>query len=330
MHSKQAAIVLAVTSWWLFAADRAPGLAIELPAEGRPANFSDAVGTFRIRTAVDRAELGPGQSFVLTLTVEAAGRVVSPPIKPQLSTRPGFNGRFVVEDLPDGVQPPTGPWAFRYRLKPLTAGRVEVPAVRFDYFTPGVVPPERGYRTTYAPAIALRVLPRPSRGEPDMDASGKLTSVDMLSPETNLEIVLQRAVPGRMRAMLVISWLFGVPAVVLAWGFTWRAVARRCRSREAAEALRALRQLPAQGANAEEPAQILIRYLRRRFRCPVAEPTPDDVVKSIQEAGAPEEAGKAAADFIATYDAWRFALRAPACQWRAYASQIIESLEGRG
>src|SRR5262249_33082171 len=70
---------------------------------------------------------------------------------------------FVIDDLPGPThQAEERTWVFRYRLKPRNANVTEVPALRFDYYRPGMIPPEKGYQATYTKVIPLTVKPRSS------------------------------------------------------------------------------------------------------------------------------------------------------------------------
>lgn len=301
------------------------------PAEGRPADFSGAVGTFRVRTEVDRTELAVGQACQLTLWVEATGAAASPPHKPALAGRAGFKGRFLVEDLPDGPQDSRGPWKFRYRLKPVGVGPTEVPAVRFDYFTRGMVPPARGYRATYSPAIPLWVQAGLSPGAAEMGHALADLPTTALELEEEPAVVLGRPWSRWESAAFVAGWLLGVPLVVVACGLAVRLAGNARPSREARSALKALQRLPAGDPDAEGPARVVVGYLRRRLSCRAAEPTPDEVAECVYSTGLPEAAERTVVDFMSEYDAWRFGpvRGAGVGEWRSRAAAVIRALERR-
>jgi hypothetical protein len=58
-----------------------------LPQAGRPADFSGAVGTFRMKTSLDRTELAAGDAAALTVSVDGDGPLASatPPRVPEVA-----------------------------------------------------------------------------------------------------------------------------------------------------------------------------------------------------------------------------------------------------
>lgn len=151
-------LVLSVSLWF-----NSSSFAADAPIVGRPADFSGAIGgPFVVSANIEPNEIAVEQPFVLTLRIVGPGNLRELP-RPTLGKLPAFQP-FAVDDLDDEYKdgPPPGR-VFRYRLRPRTADVREVPAIRFVYFNPAIVPASRGYQTTYTePArITVRAASKP-------------------------------------------------------------------------------------------------------------------------------------------------------------------------
>lgn len=127
-----------------------------LPAEGRPADFSGAVGKFSLAAVLDRTDASVGDSLTLTVTVSGRGNFnglegVS------LPDLPGFDvyDPEVTDNLtyePDGV---TGSRSFSYILIPRAEGSRQLGPVRLVTFDPEA----ETYRTAEAGPFTVAVAP---------------------------------------------------------------------------------------------------------------------------------------------------------------------------
>ena len=121
----------------------------EPPLTGRPEGYSGAVGTFRISTQARPRDVCVGQPIRFTIQVLSTGPVSRRPSPVNLEAVLKFAKLFVIARLKDGVESyKAGIWEWQYDLFPRSTEATEIPAVRFDYFRPGIVPPEKGYQTT--------------------------------------------------------------------------------------------------------------------------------------------------------------------------------------
>lgn len=136
-----------------------------LPDEGRPADFSGAVGRFHVRAEARPTALAAGESLALTLTVEGPGaaRLAD---APRLERLPGFHVRGVVAGEPDGADARR----FVYDLAPESAAVRALPPVSFSYFDPT---PPAGYVTVRTERIPLEVRPAPAQDAPATDAGAR-------------------------------------------------------------------------------------------------------------------------------------------------------------
>lgn len=130
----------------------APAKTIEvrpLPEEGRPPDFSGAVGKFALEARLDRARVAAGEAAQLEVTVRGEGNLAT--ASPPAVTLPPDVQAF------DPVEKRQGP-GFRtwdVPLVPRAPGRVEIGPVRFAYFDPSA----GKYRVATVPPMPLEVTP---------------------------------------------------------------------------------------------------------------------------------------------------------------------------
>lgn len=130
-------------------------VALEPPAEGRPARWDGAVGTIHVNARVDTSAARVGDAVRLTVSVAGRGNVKLFP-RPRIdldgaSAVPAGERVTLSGDSLDvhGVK------EFDWLLTPLRQGRLELPRVHYPYFDPA----ERSYEIARGPALALRVAP---------------------------------------------------------------------------------------------------------------------------------------------------------------------------
>jgi len=123
---------------------------LPLPAEGRPPEFTGAVGRFSVSAHAHPREVRLGESFKLVLLIEGNGNLASF-TPPQLNQLEGCHVLGQVDDKGRTRRTVT------YDIAPLTAALREVPPIQFAFFDPGVP----GYRTVETARLPLDVLPLP-------------------------------------------------------------------------------------------------------------------------------------------------------------------------
>ena len=125
-----------------------------LPAEGRPLDFTNAVGRFHMTARAEPLELTFGESLRLTLTIEAEGEgnlaQFEPPHWEQL-------GAFRVQGMLDEATPRAR--ILTLDLRPESERVWQVPAVRWPFFDPG---PPGAYRIALTDPIDIVVRPSPA------------------------------------------------------------------------------------------------------------------------------------------------------------------------
>lgn len=313
---------------------------VEPPVAGRPANYWGAIGSqFRVRMRAEPTRLRAEDPLILTVSITGNGNLEEIQ-RPDLRRLPRFVGQFHIDTLADRHIRAAKTREFDYRLRPRTALVKEIPPLSFAYFNPKILPPERGYQTTLAPAIPLAVQPRteirPSRVEGTTPTAQTPASVYQLIEGA---VVMRTDPPfalpdnGALVALLV-----GPPAVSALWYLIWRRrhpdvvrQFRKRRSRAAQHALKALHR--AQKLDAVERAHqaevILTGYMRHRLDQLAVEPTPAEVAQQLVQAGSSAPLAEEAARFFAACDAVRFApgLIEKPDNWTATARHLVLALE---
>jgi hypothetical protein len=129
-----------------------------LPAEGRPARFTGAVGRFTVRAEAEPRAVDAGEPLKLTLRIEGEGnlrRFATPRLD-------GFADFHVYGMLDDRAAPVR---TIVYDVAPLEGYVTEVPAIAFAYFDPRAA----AYRAARTEPIPLTVRgdsePAPDRSE---------------------------------------------------------------------------------------------------------------------------------------------------------------------
>lgn len=170
------------------------------PEAERPAEYTGAVGRFRIEVTATPQDLVLGQALELRLRIESEqGGALQAGMEPRLEGLAGFHvqGQLVESDA-QGL-------TVRYELVPEAEGVFELPPVRFVHFDPT---PPAGYRTLETQPIPL-VVRAPERSEPPAAPPARADE------------------PGADARMLA-----GIAALLLGFALAW-ALARKLRARRA-------------------------------------------------------------------------------------------------
>jgi hypothetical protein len=129
---------------------------LPLPGQGRPPDFTGAVGRYEAEVFLDRSEVRAGEAVRLTLEVTGSGNISSL-TRPKLSEIPGmrvYEGGEEGEVQLRGVEF-AGHKRFSWVLVPERAGRYLVPEIRLPYFDPA----RAGYSVARTEPLTLEVRP---------------------------------------------------------------------------------------------------------------------------------------------------------------------------
>ncbi|MEE9127387.1 MAG: hypothetical protein V3U11_09615, partial [Planctomycetota bacterium] len=257
---------------------------VELPAEGQPDPFYDAVGRFRVSTALDKQKVVVGSSVKLFLTIAGAGNLEFLKV-PELEDPSGFHtlGRIEKRDQAKVV--------VTYDLAPQSVSVKGVPAIGWNYFdtTPGV---ER-YVTVKTDPLPLQVEPLEGQATlaplPNSDdrtvEMGVDDIYDMKSAAGSMPLLMP-APPSRVAAFL---------AGLLPWGFLFLTAMfvshlRRRRADVAGQRARgAGRRFQRALAAGTDPHAALVGYVADRLACEPAAVIGADLGQRLQTAGVDAE-----------------------------------------
>jgi hypothetical protein len=195
---------------------------LSLPAAGRPADFSGAVGRFDVSSEAAPAQLTAGDPVTLRVKVSGQGnfdRVFSRGLAasaawktypPSAQFAPADNAGYA------------GTKTFEQAVVPLQAGQEKIPALTFSYFDPDA----RQYVTRTTTPIAIAVAP--GSAAPAVAALPASSATSPISPAANLpasELAPNKVETGdfvsSLRPVLFAPWFVaaqGVPVMALIAG----------------------------------------------------------------------------------------------------------------
>jgi hypothetical protein len=191
-----------------------------LPAAGRPADFTGAVGRFTLAAKVDKNRSKVGDAVNLTVTVQGTGnlKAIAEPALPSLPSWRVFDPVTSVnqEKKGDLVQ---GSKVIRTVLVPRVSGDLTIPPIRFSYFDPQ----RREYVAVNTPPLTVSVAPGEANAAP---AAGYVAPAAAAAPgltRVNEDIFyLQTRTPSPLatRALEAIASAGPIHAVPLLF-FVW-------------------------------------------------------------------------------------------------------------
>jgi hypothetical protein len=127
-----------------------------LPAAGRPADFSNAIGSFKLNAVIDKTEVATGEAVALRVKLEGQGNLK---MIPDISVPPFTDLTIYSSKRADTTRPFAedqlgGEKTWEYVLVPKAPGRQTIPSFSFSYFSP-----ERDkYETITTPVLSLNVV----------------------------------------------------------------------------------------------------------------------------------------------------------------------------
>jgi hypothetical protein len=286
------------------------------PVVGRPANFSGAIGSYRVTTKAEPTDVQAEDPVTFTVRIAGTGPLRGV-VRPDLRKLPRFARQFHIKDAGERDLPTKQAREYDYLLRPRTADVTEVPSLPFVYFKPGVIPEHKGYQTTTAAAIPLTVRPRAAVPLAPKPGPTELPS----PPETAWQYVpaerlADRQEPPSLPGLVTLLVLFGAaPAVCVATYWFWtfplkKQVKLGPEARQTLAALAALhaRPLPERARGA---AEAVTEYFRNRLSIDLGEPTPHELSGHLLRRVANRRLADRAERFVARCDVYRFAPEPP-------------------
>lgn len=234
---------------------------VELPEEGRPFEFTGAIGSFSALADADRRDVDAGDSIKLTVTWEGQGNLEFFDA-PEVSRDPAFTG-FRVYGRTEDREP--GRRKVVYDLAPLEADLEAIPPVKLAVFDPEL----GAYTTVATQPIPIRV--RPLANAVELDAEERLVDeLDLRDLDTRPLGPVGTASGGAPSDELVLGTLFGVPIL---WLLVRTAVRRRGDpaaplERRRRGARRRLARALARARGPQEELEAVYAFLAERTRSP--------------------------------------------------------------
>ncbi len=300
---------------------RADAINVEVkgpPAEGRPPDFTGAIGHYEFSTVARPPRVEQGQPVTLSLVIK--GDPLEGIAGPDLSRYPELASRFdfAHDELTGEIEGQAR--VFRRAIFPKQLGEQTVPPLTWSYFDPRT---ER-YVSLTTDAIPLTVDPPTSHstagGSSDRPPGESSTTLTVLSggisPNyVNPKIVLKDQ-SFTMGAISAVGALAAPPAFFLLMMLVSRrrmrlrtdpAFARRLRAgRTARDRVRQALSAPDAARQLDGLAEAMTRFLSDHFALPPGELTPGDV-RALLHDRAGEAMAEEVAGFLESCDAIRFA-----------------------
>lgn len=291
------------------------------PDEGKPADFTGALGHYLFQASATPAEIEQGQPITLTLKIRGQPLEGVPGVnlsaQPELASRFDFTEDELVGTVEQGAK------VFRRALFPRQVGEQTIPSILWSYFD---VASEQ-YVTCRSAPIPIVVTPRPEGAAPLALGAGVHTrpgangvGLTLLGGGISPNYVDAEAVLANQQFVLTPAWIAGLAVTPVVWlGVTlmtrhrarlradagW---ARRRRARAQAEqALRRALRAPDATSRATGLADALTGYLRERFNLATGQGTPVELELLITEHGGDLETAGAVAEFLTNAEATRYA-----------------------
>jgi hypothetical protein len=152
-----------------------------LPTEGKPLDFSDAVGKFDFKVTPSKTTLKSGESLDLTVKVVGTGnlKLFSLP-KPVVPASLEMYDPEHTENVNTPLSGMTGSIADKYTIIPQFKGNYKIKPLTFSYFDLDT----KRYKTLESPEIVINVLDGPNDA---IAASNSSKSAGKNTPETSVE-----------------------------------------------------------------------------------------------------------------------------------------------
>lgn len=303
-----------------------------LPEEGKPDDFSGAVGDFNLEVSLDHQQVKANEALTMTARFSGTGNIKLLP-EPNFVVPPDFEGYEPKESskLNKSGQRIVGSKSFEYVLIPRVAGMSKLPPVTFSYFDPASSTYksliEGGFEITVEKSENGSVASMPGLSKEDV----KLLAEDIryLKPSGRLvRIGYPYHIPGGYWVGVTLP---PVILLVLWWGARLLgAPSLQARRRQRKTYAKAVRQLQALGRSSGDAGtvsrygsiqRVLIEYLGEKLGLPVSGLKEDEVLQRLEKRNMSQDILTAVNDVFQTCNLARFA---PEGQNREEFSRIVK------
>lgn len=274
-----------------------------IPAAGRPANFNNAVGSFKLSSSADKSRVATGEAVALQVKLDGLGNLkmipdISLPVLPDLTV---YSSKHTDTVRPSAGDQIGGSKIWEFVLVPKTPGRQTIPAIAFSFFDAE----QEKFATVETPAIALDVVrgadsPGVSglSGSEKQDLVRRGTDINFIKLST--EDIEETGTPFHRS-----RWIFVLGAIPLLFNAGLLILQRQrsklstdagfARSRKAKNtALQRLKTAEKAGKSEtrrfyDQAAAALSGYLSERFNIPEIELTGDHLERVLSQSAIPRE-----------------------------------------
>ena len=293
-----------------------------LPAAGRPADFSGAVGQFTLSAKTDKKQIKANEALTLRLVLSGQGNIKTLSA-PEIDFPEGFEvyEPKVSEKINRTQAGISGSKRYEYVLIPRRTGAFTIPPAAFSYFDPSA----RRYKTITTPALDITVL-ESDRTAGTVAGTG-LSKRDVELIGRDIRYITRDAGPfqpiGRQVYHGAAFWLLlVVPLLVLGYGMYYRANQEKlgsnvayARSRKAGRvARRQLQQAHKLMQKGDVPgfyaelARALTHFAGNKLNVMEGSLVRDELITALRDRSVPEEQVQAFESILAECDFRRFAL----------------------
>ena len=198
----------------------------ELPATGRPAGFTGAVGDFRVRSEITSQDFTVGDTFTYTLHISGNGNFkhFEPPPFPVMSALRSIDPEVVTDSRPENNRV-MGSETVRYPVVLQEDGNFTIPPIVFSFFNPA----QNSYISLETSSFQISVAPSDMRFIPTTVAQQ-----DVVMAGADISYIYRTANLGRP-FILTRSFFYWFAMLLMSLTIPFAFIYRKERSRLAAD-----------------------------------------------------------------------------------------------
>ncbi|TKJ42343.1 hypothetical protein CEE37_01285 [candidate division LCP-89 bacterium B3_LCP] len=292
---------------------------LPLPDEGKPRNFSGAVGNFSMEVKIDRDEVSTNEAITMSVRFNGTGNIKLLP-QPDFSVPPDFEAYEPKESIKINKSGAKifGSKTFEYVLIPRIPGKSAIPSINFAYFNPS----SGTYQTIKERGFEISVT-RSGDGDYGSPSGISREEVKLLAKD-----VRYLKTPGRLYAVgsaqnLPFAYWVGVALPPLIIVILWWAArllgaptlqVRRQQHRIYHKSKDKLKSLVKRTSDTNASAtygaihNTLLNFLSTKLAIPASGLMEDDVLKELKKRDVPEDIMTTLNDIFNECNAARFAM----------------------
>lgn len=128
---------------------------IPLPTQGKPRDYTGAVGEYKMQAAIDKDSISANEAFTLKVTISGRGNIKMLP-EPKIVFPPGMETyeSKTAQNISRSSGTVRGDKIFEYVVLPRLAGDYTIPSFSFSFFDPD----QKDYRLLTSPEFNIKVV----------------------------------------------------------------------------------------------------------------------------------------------------------------------------